>query len=195
MKLQINEKIVKVYHHHKFFFLWRGIKIWAASLPFFLVSYFFSPIFGKSAFWSVNLVIVVVFALIHFYDFIMYYLDTLVLTNQRLVHLDWINPFKYLETQAMLNDIQNIESAENGFLSRFPLFDFGVFLVETASTKTVIKFPEAPDPEGIKFFLTNLARKHQVVFKNNHAQSGNQHTDSFVFSQDKENENIKVATE
>jgi hypothetical protein len=32
--------------------------------------------------------------------------------------------------------------------------------VETASTKTVITFNEAPDPEGIKFFVTNLSRKH-----------------------------------
>jgi uncharacterized protein YfeS len=82
------------------------------------------------------------------------------LTNQRIVHLDWISPFRYQETQAMLDDIQNIESKENGFLSSIKLFDFGEFLVETASTKTVITFNEAPDPEGIKFFVTNLSRKH-----------------------------------
>lgn len=197
MKLQINEKIIKVYHHHKFFFIWRGVKIWAASMPFFLVAYFFAPLTGNAAYWSANVTIMILFALIHLYDFIMYYLDTLVLTNQRLVHLDWIHPFKYLETQAMLNDIQNIESVENGFLSRFPLFDFGVFLVETASTKTVIHFPEAPDPEGIKFFLTNLARKHQAAVRGNyHQQSINaagQAGDSFVLSREQEAQNSKVA--
>jgi hypothetical protein len=68
------------------------------------------------------------FALVYAYDFMMYYLDTLVLTNQRIVHLDWISPFRYQETQAMLDDIQNIESKENGFLSSIKLFDFGEFL-------------------------------------------------------------------
>lgn len=170
MKLQVNEKIIKVYHHHKFFFIWRGIKIWAAALPFFLVAFIFSPLTGIQIYWWANMTIVAIFALIHGYDFLMYYLDTLVITNQRLVHLDWVNPLRYTETQAMLNDIQNIESSENGFLSKFKIFDFGLFLVETASTRTVINFPEAPDPEGIKFFLTNLSRRHFGVAVANNKQ-------------------------
>jgi hypothetical protein len=160
MKLQSNEKIVKVYHHDLFCFIVRGIKIWIASLPFFMVALMFSSVMPQLLTFSLVAAVFVLFALVYAYDFMMYYLDTLVLTNQRIVHLDWISPFRYQETQAMLDDIQNIESKENGFLSSIKLFDFGEFLVETASTKTVITFNEAPDPEGIKFFVTNLSRKH-----------------------------------
>lgn len=163
MKLQPEEQIIKVYHHDFFNFILRGIKIWCASLPFFLMVYFFSKILifwtAVSAFGGVF----VLFGLIHTYDFMMFYLDTLVITNQRVVHLDWISPFKYNEVQAMLDDIQNIESDENGFLSMFKIFDFGLFLVETASTKTIIRFDDAPDPEAIKFFLVNLSRKHAAM--------------------------------
>ncbi len=163
MKLQVNEKIIKVYHHHSIFFFWRSLKAWSASLPFFLVLFILGPSIPNSVYFVTFLTIFLSFAVINIYDFTMYYLDTLVITNQRVVHLDWINPFKYLETQASLNDIQNIESEENGFLSKIPWLDFGTFLVETASTRTVISFAEAPDPEGIKFFVTNMSRKHLTV--------------------------------
>ncbi len=166
MKLQPGENIIKIYHHDFLSFVFRSLKIWGATLPFFLLAYIFGQIMPVWMMVSTFAGIILLFALVNLYDFMMFYLDTLIITNQRLVHLDWISPFKYTENQAMLNDIQNIESEENGFLSRFPLFDYGLFRVETASTKTVISFDDAPDPEGIKFFVVNLARKHVALQEN-----------------------------
>lgn len=163
MKLQTGEKIIKVYHHHPAFYVWRSAKVWGASLPFFFLAFIFSPLLPTPMALSVYAGVALLFVLVNLYDFVMYYLDTLVITTQRVVHLDWINPFRYTENQAMLNDIQNIESEENGFLSKFKIFDFGVFLLETASTRTVISFSEAPDPEGMKFFVTNLSRRHHSI--------------------------------
>lgn len=190
MKLQPHEKIIKVYHHDVFSFILRGIKIWGASLPFFMLAFIFSKILP---FWgniSVFGGIIFFFALVHGYDLMMYYLDTLVITNQRIVHLDWISPFRYNEIQAMLDDIQNIESEENGFLSKLPIFDFGLFLVETASTKTIIKFDDAPDPEAIKYFLINLSRKHIAMEQNMPLSQVNSLK---VASQNTENVSSKVA--
>ncbi len=160
MKLQPNEQIIKVYHHHPFYFVMRGLKIWLASLPFLFVAYIFSQMLSVYTQAWIYVGIVAAFALVHFYDFMIYYLDTLVVTNRRIVHLDWLNLFKYVETQAMLDDIQNIETQEMGFISKFYIFDFGTFILETASTRTTVHFNEAPDPEGIKFFLYNLAKRH-----------------------------------
>lgn len=191
MKLQPDEKIVKVYHHNFFCFVMRGVKLWMASLPFFFLAALFSAVLPRMVTVTIVVSVLVLFALVYAYDFMMYYLDTLVLTNQRIVHLDWISPFKYQETQAMLNDIQNIESKENGFLSNIKLFDFGEFLVETASTKTVITFHEAPDPEGIKFFVTNLSRKHWSL---NMAKYQGRETKVPNFIQKMESTNSKVAS-
>lgn len=160
MKLLTGEKIFKVYHHHPLFFMLRVIKVWGASLPFFFVAFVFAPLFNFAAQVYLYGGIITLFALATCYDMLIYYLDTLVLTNKRLVHLDWINPFKYVEIEAMLDDIQNVESQESGFLSKFKFFDFGTFILETASTKMTITFPEAPDPEGIKFFIYNISKKH-----------------------------------
>lgn len=192
MKLQPHEKIIKVYHHDLFCFIVRGVKVWSASLPFFMLTYIFSTVMPGWMTASVVAGILVLFALVYAYDFAMFYLDTLVITNQRIVHLDWISPFKYQETQAMLNDIQNIESKENGFLSKIRLFDFGEFLVETASTRTVISFSEAPDPEGIKFFVTNLSRKHIALEGNQKADRDAQ--GAYTINQKMESSNSKVAS-
>lgn len=196
MKLQNNERIVKVYHHHYFFYFWRAFKIFAASLPFFMLAYVFTLPLSTSIKITVNLVIAAVFLAIYIYDFAMYYLDTLIVTNQRLVHLDWINPLKYMETQATLNDIQNIECSENGFLSKFHFLDFGLFLVETASTRTVISFPEAPDPEGIKFFITNMSRKHMRLAINRKPQEPSSVADDlYKLHQNTETGTSKVAAD
>ncbi len=191
MKLQSNEKIVKVYHHHKLFFVTRAVKIWLASLPFFMLAYIFSFISPNWLDMIIMTSIFVLFALIQFYDSLMYYLDTLVITNQRIVHLDWINLFKYLETQAALDDIQDISSVENGFLSKIKWFDFGLFKIETSSTKTVMIFTEAPDPEEIKFFVVNLARKHAALHEHTPAAKA---SDAFTISQNIESPASKVAS-
>jgi hypothetical protein len=190
MKLQQDEKIIKVYHHHKIFFLLRGLKIWMASLPFFLLASVFTIIMPTWLDWTVFTAIIALFVAIQAYDILMYYLDTLVITNQRLVHLDWINPLRYIETQAGLDDIENIESHENGFLSKVNIFDFGLFMIETASTKTIISFPEAPDPEGIKFFVINLSRKHLGV--ESHHQNGNP-GEAYIINKKTESSDSKVA--
>jgi hypothetical protein len=191
MKLQSNEKIVKVYHHHKLFFVIRAVKIWMASLPFFLVGYVVSYLTPNWIDMIIYGSIFSLFALIQSYDSLMYYLDTLVITNQRVVHLDWINLFRYLETQAGLDDIQDIESAENGFLSKIKLFDFGLFKIETSSTKTVMIFTEAPDPEEIKFFVVNLSRKHKDLVE---SENSKHNTDAYTISQNIETPASKVAS-
>lgn len=194
MKLQINEKIIKVYHHHALFFFLRGLKVWATVLPFLFLTYMFRTLLPFNVQLWTYAGIIVFFALVHAYDFLMFYLDTLIITNQRVVHLDWINPFKYMETQAMLDDIQNVESEENGFLSEMKIFDFGEFLIETASTRTVISFEQAPDPEGIKFFVTDLSRRHTNIQKEGSDTEQITTAEAYKISQNSENTNSRVAS-
>jgi hypothetical protein len=81
MKLLNEEKIIKVYHHHPFFFVWRSLKLWMASLPFVMLAVMFSPVLPRMANVIVFLSIFAVFALANAYDILMYYLDTLIITN------------------------------------------------------------------------------------------------------------------
>jgi len=86
----------------------------------------------------------------------MYWLDRLIVTNHRVVYIDW----KYLtirnEYGADLGDIQDIITKEKGFLAHFRMFDYGEFRLETASNRAIIVFVDAPDPESLRQFVYKL---------------------------------------
>jgi hypothetical protein len=96
------------------------------------------------------------FALIIVYVALIYWLDKLIITNHRIIYIDW----KYLtvrdESEALLNDIQDIQTEEKGILSTFAIFDYGLLRLDTASSYITIEFFQAPDPEGIRKFIYHV---------------------------------------
>jgi hypothetical protein len=105
------------------------------------------------------LCIAIIFAFLIAYDSIIYFLDRIVISNKRVVHINWKSLFQREETEADLSEIQDIKTTEFGVLSSFRLFDYGTFRVETASSKVSIIFNNANDPEGIKHFIYHLQTK------------------------------------
>ncbi len=81
----------------------------------------------------------------------------MVITNKRVIFIDW----KYLtvkaEYEAELKDVQDITSKEKGVIALLPIFDYGDIIIKTASNLPTIEFTEAPDPDGIKKFI------HQII--------------------------------
>jgi len=156
MLLRENEKILKVYRHHPTPFVLSMLKVIAGSFPFFILLYFMKDSVSSGTFWGLHVLIFVIFSLILIYKALMYWLDRLIVTNIRIVHVDW----KYLtirnEYEADLNDIQDIITKEKGFLSHFWVFDYGEFKLQTASNRSIIFFDQAPDPEGIRQFVYSL---------------------------------------
>ncbi|MCD6109366.1 hypothetical protein J7J83_01235 [bacterium] len=153
MKLQSNEQIIKTFHHHPLPFFIQIIKTIGASLPFFFLLYLFTPSLSYNSIIIANLIIIGIFGIIILYLGLIYWLDKLIITNKRAVHVDWIVLSKRIEGEALLNDIQDIQTQEKGLLSALYIFDYGSIQIKTASSKTTITFTEAPDPEGIKAFL------------------------------------------
>lgn len=156
MHLQENEQIVKVFHHHPTARFFRALGIVVAGLPFYFVAWFFRDVFtSPQMFWLYSLVGIFHFFFL-FYDSFLYHLDRLVITNRRILYIDWNGALSNTEHEAELVDIQDIETREKGFFSLLGFLDYGDFTLETASTRTTIHFPNAPDPEGIKHFIYHL---------------------------------------
>lgn len=159
MHLREGEVVLKVYHHHPTPFVYDLLKVFIGAFPFFLLSYFFQPAMSASAFFALQVGIFVLFALIIIYVSLIYWLDKLVITNMRVVFINW----KYLtmkdEAEAMLSDIQDIQTEENGLLATLWIFDYGLFRLDTASSYVTIEFPDAPDPEGIRRFIYHLKKQ------------------------------------
>lgn len=159
MHLKENETIVRTFRHHPVIFLWRALKIAFVSIPFYFLAFVlqgaFTPVQNSIIFLGITLV----FGAIIAYDMIIFYLDKLIVTNKRVVHVNWKHLFSNQEVEVEFEDIQNIETEENGVLAILPFFDFGTLTIETASSKVAIIFKDANDPEGIKHFLYRLQAK------------------------------------
>jgi len=158
MKLQKDEEIVKIIHHHPFPFIIQMFKAVMASLPFFFLIYLVSTAISNFYLIITNLAVILIFTLVIIYLALIYWLDKMVITNQRVIHVDWQLLTLKKEYSGMLHDIQEISSQEHGVLSAVYLFDFGTIKLETASSKTTITFIDAPDPDGIKAFLMEHIR-------------------------------------
>lgn len=165
MHFQNNEKIVKVFYHHPLAWLIREVKILLISLPFYFVAALFAQVMDGRQTFTMYLVITLFFAILIGFHSLFYLMDRLIITNQRILHIDWQGAFKRMEHEAELTDIQDIETQEIGVLSALPIFDYGTFTLETASSSTTILFTEAPDPEGIKHFIYQLLRKPNRIGK------------------------------
>lgn len=156
MHLSPDEKILKVFYHHPTPFIFNLLKLIFATLPFYFILFVLKDGFSFGAIVTMHIVVVLLFSIAAVYITLIYWLDRLIITNKRIVFIDW----KYLtvktEHEATLNDIQDITSTEKGLIALIPIFDYGTIVVKTASAKTLIDFPQAPDPDGIKKFIQDL---------------------------------------
>jgi hypothetical protein len=153
MFLNQGEHIIREYRHHPFPFMLQILKVVVLILPFYFLAYFmtFAVPIGYSV--IVFSFITLIFILVIIYLALIYWLDKMVITNNRIILIDWHYLTIRVESEALLQDILDIHTKENGIFSLIPLFDFGTFRVETASQNTTLLFTEAPNPEGIKSFL------------------------------------------
>lgn len=156
MHLREGEQIIKIFRHHPTPFVYLILKTIGVTFPFFLLLYVFQGSLNGKTYYILLGAIFVLFTLIITYVSLVYWLDKLVITNERIVFINW----KYLtvrnESEAFLNDIQDIQSHENGLFSYFWIFDYGYIIIETAAAHTTIEFLQAPDPEAIRQFIYHV---------------------------------------
>lgn len=160
MQLQDDETILKVFHHHPTPFLYQMLKALGAVIPIFFVVYFFKSSIPENIFFLIILIICFGFALTIVYLSLIYWLDKLVITNKRVVHIDWKLLTVRAEAEARHHLIQDIITSEKGLLSHFKFFDYGTIQIDTSSSHHVsIVFEQAPDPEGIRRFVYHIKQQ------------------------------------
>lgn len=160
MHLDKDERILKVYYHSLFPYLVSVGQLLAATLPFFFFIYLIRTSINFNQALLIYSFVLFLFSLVFIYITLIYWLDRLVITNKRVIFIDWKYLSSKIESETELKDIQDIVSRENGIFSLLPLLDFGTVEIKSSSNKTAITFPEAPDPNGIKQFLQRVSVKH-----------------------------------
>lgn len=159
MHLRHEESVIRVIRRHRTPYLLRMLGIFILCFPiYFLLSLLYS-IIGLA--WLIG-----VYAVLSFFVGIIigiisldYLLDKLILTSRRLISVNWKSLFYREEHETELLDIQDVATKERGILSKFPWFNFGTLIIETAASKTAITFPDCPNPEEIEHFIVVQTEK------------------------------------
>ena len=156
MDLREGERILKVYHHHPTPFIFDLLKLIAATFPFFLLLFLFQGALPTKWYIIAHLILFACFALVVTYIALIFWLDKLIITNKRIVFIDWKLLTVRDEAEALLGDIQDVQTEEKGVLANLWLFDYGLLRLDTASSYITIQFPDAPDPEAIRRFIYHV---------------------------------------
>jgi hypothetical protein len=138
--------------------------------------FLFSKIFPSLLTNSITLPLTILFASIYFLSvglffytyFVNFYLDLLIITNDRLLHINQIGMFARSISEVDLYKIQDITSKIDGF---FPaLFKYGDLLIQTAGTQEKFMIYNVPDPEGLRQIILDLAEEDRKFHSLNSTQ-------------------------
>ncbi len=90
-------------------------------------------------------------------QYLHWYFNLYILTNRRVVDIDFFGLFHRQISQTHLTSVQDITFSKGGVLQNF--LDFGNMSLQTAGTETNFEFHNIPDPETNQKHLISLIRK------------------------------------
>lgn len=98
-----------------------------------------------------------------FEKFLHWYFNVFIITDQRVVDIDFRNMLNKHFAEADLSAIQDVSSTVRGLLGTF--FNFGTVLIQTAAETNQIAFENVPNPEKIIKILQHLREADQNGLK------------------------------
>jgi uncharacterized membrane protein YdbT with pleckstrin-like domain len=96
-------------------------------------------------------------AVLFFLTFVDYFLDTWIITDQRIVNIEQRGLFCRVISELALDKIQDITTEITGVLPTF--FNYGDVFIQTAAEKERFVFRKIPDPERVKEILMRLQKE------------------------------------
>lgn len=149
MHLRPDETIIEKYRHHPFPFFLQMLLMGFASVILFAGIVLFFPDVSSDILFTVRLVLAILLLLFIAHLVLVYWGDALILTNYRLISVDWKFFHWQTEEELGLHSVKEVETSDNGLLRYIPLFDYGIVRVFSEG-KGEISFSQAPSPDKIK---------------------------------------------
>jgi hypothetical protein len=94
-----------------------------------------------------------------FEKFLDWYFDLFLVTNQRLVDIDFNNLLNRHFAEAEISMIQDLSFSIKGFLGTF--FNYGDVLIQTAAKSNQINFEKVPNPRKIVELIEQLRKTEE----------------------------------
>ncbi len=132
----------------------------AGALPYFMYSFALTHEMNKipgfvlspetfEFFFSLWILILWTLMFVRYVDF---YLDQWVLTNERLIDIDQKGFFNRQVSTLHLDAVQDITIESKGLFQT--MFNLGTITVQTAATEREFVIRDIPNPEGVKFVIS-----------------------------------------
>ncbi|MBI2551458.1 PH domain-containing protein [Candidatus Uhrbacteria bacterium] len=97
---------------------------------------------------------------ISFVELTDYYLDTWIVTNERVISIEQMGLFKRVASELHLADIQDVTSEMSGVLET--LLSYGDVIVQTSSAAIKFHFKAIDNPEQVKHQILRLVEQDRA---------------------------------
>ncbi|KKP39557.1 MAG: hypothetical protein UR28_C0006G0008 [Candidatus Peregrinibacteria bacterium GW2011_GWF2_33_10] len=156
--LKENEVVLKVYRHHNIPFILRIFTVTIVFSPFYFLVYIMNgAIASILPYGHILSVLIMINILIYIYTSLIYWFDKLVITSERVIHVDWITLTHKKINDIVLRDIKQINIENKGIIDDLISFlNYGTIEIEGTSTVDKITFLEAPKPYKIKCWISKI---------------------------------------
>lgn len=109
------------------------------------------------------------FVLVFFFrDFLDFYLDVWILTDERIMSIEQLNLFHRVVSEVSLAKIQDVTSIVKGAFATF--FNYGETHIQSAGSEKRFIFRQIPDPNGVARTILAL---HDTALSNSQKPDGN----------------------
>ena len=99
--------------------------------------------------------------LFSFLEFTDYYLDTWIITNDRIINVEQFGLFNRKASELHMGAVQDVTSKVAGIIGTF--FDYGNVLVQTAAEHTQFVFKDVEHPEKVKETIIRLVEEYKTA--------------------------------
>lgn len=152
--LKEGEEIIEVIRKHWASFIKQVIVTFVILIvPVFFIVFFFSR------WWTMLIFLVWVCIGVSYglYSWFVWYFDSLILTNQRVINIDQRRLFSRRVSEASLSNIQDITYEIHGVVAS--IFSFGTVKVQTAGAESVIKINNVSHPGEVQEMILDARKR------------------------------------
>lgn len=106
---------------------------------------------------AIYLIFVLIIFLTQFTD---YYLDTWIVTTERIINIEQHGLFSRLVSELHLRDIQDVTSETKGFMETF--LTYGDVYIQSAAEKQRFNFKNIDNPDSVKEIIVRLIQEDKA---------------------------------
>ncbi len=150
--LRKNEVHVSSYHHHFIPFLSQCVMAFIVLIPFYILLTVAEQYIPQKILIPLKIILIFVSLIFLLHISCNYWLDKLVITNQRAIHINWKNIFSKEIHDIELSEVDYISIKDMGIMDKIPFLNYGDLYIHGTSS-SVITFKDVYKPHKVQYAI------------------------------------------